>query len=89
MSNNFLQGPNYMSTETSTRYKGKQRPDVPDLNVSSVGPKEPSGFIENKLYEDAITGYPGERWNNYYRPTGTSVHKDKFVPYAFSRVRKS
>lgn len=86
---NFGHGPNYMSTEQGTRYKGTQRPDVPDLNVgrkvTNVGPKELSGFVENKLYEDAITAYPGERWNNHYRPIGTTVHKDKYLPYSFCR----
>jgi hypothetical protein len=76
-----------MSTEQSSRFQGKQKSDIPDLASSSVGPKEPSGFIDNKLYEDCITGYPGERWNNFYRQTGTTVHKDKFLPYSFSRVR--
>ncbi len=76
-----------MSTEQSSRFQGKQKPDMTDLATSSVGPKEPSGFIDNKLYEDCITGYPGERWNNFYRQTGTTVHKDKFLPYSFSRVR--
>lgn len=82
---NHGHGPNYMSTEQSTRYQGKQRPDVPDKNVSSVGPKEPSGFIENRLYDDAITAYPGERWLNYHRPTGNSVHKDIYLPYTFAK----
>lgn len=82
---NHGHGPNYMSTETATRFKGKQRPDIPDKNHSSVGPKEESGFVENYLYGDAITAYPGERWNNMYRPIDISVYQNKYVPYAFAK----
>jgi hypothetical protein len=82
----FLQGPNYMSTEYFTRYEGKQRPNIPDKNHSSIGPKELSGFVENKLYEDAITAVPGERWLNRDRSIGNTVYKDKFLPYSFAKV---
>lgn len=76
-----------MSTETATRFRGKQRPDVPDKNHSSVGPKEESGFVENYQYGDAITAYPGERWNNMYRPIDISVYQNKYVPFAFAKVK--
>lgn len=85
LNENYGHGPDYMSTEFATRYQGKQRPEVPDKNVSSVGPKEDSGFCENKMYEDAICGHPGERWNNFYRQTGNTVYKDKFLPYSYAQ----
>jgi hypothetical protein len=84
-----LQGPNYMSTEYFTRFEGKQKPDVPDKNHSSVGPKQLSGFVENKLYEDAITGAPGERWLNVNRPIGHTIYKENFLPYSFARVTRN
>jgi hypothetical protein len=74
-----------MSTEASVKFQGKQRPEVLDKNVASVGSKETSGFVMNKYYEDAISGYPGERWLSYYRPTGATVYKDKFLPYSYAK----
>lgn len=74
-----------MSTETTSKFQGKQRPEVLDKNVASIGPKETSGFTMNKYYEDTISGYPGERWVNYYRPTGVTVYKDKFLPYSYAK----
>ena len=74
-----------MSTEYTTKYDEKKAPII-DKNHSSIGPKETSGFVNNKEVEDALTSLPGERWNYRNRETGITVYKDKFLPYVFSRV---
>jgi hypothetical protein len=76
-----------MSTEYAARFEGRQGVDLPDKNQISVGPKESSGYVDNKYYEDAISGFPGERWLSRYRQTGNTVYKDKFLPYTFASVR--
>ena len=74
-----------MVSETKTRFE----PPVtiePDKNHSSIGPKQESGFVENKEMADTLTGVPGERWLYQDRATGNTVYKDKFPQYAFAHV---
>ena len=75
-----------MVSETKTRFE----PPVtiePEKNHSSIGPKEESGFVENKEMADTLTGVPGERWLYQDRATGNTVYKDKFPQYAFAHVK--
>ena len=74
-----------MSTEYTAKFDEKKAPAI-DKNHSSIGPKEISGFVNNKEVEDALTSLPGERWNFKNRPTGISIYQEKFLPFVFSKV---
>jgi hypothetical protein len=74
-----------MTSEYKTKYETPVTIE-PDKNHSSVGPKEESGFVENKEMEDTLTGVPGERWLYNDRETGISVYQDKHVPFTFTMV---
>lgn len=74
-----------MTSEYNTKYETPVTIE-PDKNHSSVGPKEESGFVENKEMEDTLTGVPGERWLYNDRETGISVYQDKHVPFTFTMV---
>lgn len=74
-----------MTSEYATRFETPKTIET-DKNHSSVGPKEESGFVENKEMEDTLTGVPGERWLYKNRDTGISVYQDKYVPFTHARV---
>ena len=74
-----------MSTEYATRYETPDRNKNAKLK-SAVGPKETSGFTNNKEKEDVLTETPGERWLYNNRHTGNTDYKDKFVPYVYPKV---
>jgi len=73
-----------MTSEYATRFETPKTIET-DKNHSSVGPKEESGFVENKEMEDTLTGVPGERWLYKNRDTGISVYQDKYVPFTHAR----
>ena len=74
-----------MVSETKTRFETPVTIE-PDKNHSSIGPKEESGFVENKEMADTLTGAPGERWRYPERATGNTVYKDKFPQYTVAYV---
>lgn len=84
---NHDHGPNYMSTEFRARFDlDKNLRDVPRKINGETGPKETSGFVENKIVTDALTELKGERWMmDEKRPTGVTVNQDKYPDFAYPK----
>ena len=74
-----------MISEYKTRFETPEKIE-PDKNHASIGPKEESGFVENKEMQDTLTGVGGERWYYPERQIGTSIYQDKFRPYTHAYV---
>ncbi|XP_071481212.1 stabilizer of axonemal microtubules 4-like [Diadema antillarum] len=80
-------GPDFMSTEARTRFRGRPS-ERKDCSTLTVGPKEGSGYT-HAYNREPITFHSGSPFKNNRpgswtdRPTGTSVMKNSFLPSQF------